>query len=147
MGTEEPHCCGGARLAEPLCQLCPCPRGKAVVCDKREKYSRIGTAAPGHQRGGTATHGRSLLPQVPLAARRVRAAGQQPEPAPFIPTAGTFNLSNTLLPFSFPSSSAADNSAPALFTGAKSTRITASLRAGQTHRVPTAVPSVPGSGC
>lgn len=127
MGTEESHCHGGARLAVPLCQLRPCPRGRAAVRDRRGKSSRIGTAAPGQRRGGSVTHGCSLLPTSPFSGSpgpcrvRSRGAGQQPEPAPFIPTAGTFRLSNTLLPFSFPSSSTADNSAPALFTGAKST--------------------------
>lgn len=153
---------GGAKMVVPGWRDCRAGFIPALGADLpcvtgRKNPLRRGTAAPapGHQRGGKVTNSRSLLPTTPFSrspgpCRRCcgSGAGQRPELLPFIPAAGTFCLSNTLLPFAFPSGSAADNSLPALFTGAKSTPVH-TRRRGRTQRVPAAgraLPSVSGSG-
>lgn len=125
---EPSHCRGGAKIVVPGWQGCGVSSVPALGADPpcvtgRKNPLRRGTAAPGHQRGGEVTHDPLSRSPGPCRGRRSGDAQQQPEPPPFILTVGTFRLTNTLLPFAFPSGSAADNSPPALFTGAKSTPV------------------------
>lgn len=54
-------------MASPRRRLGPCPRGRSAVRDGKEKSTRKGHTAPGHQRGGEAPHSCSLLPTNPLS--------------------------------------------------------------------------------
>lgn len=98
------------------CHLGPCPWGRSTVLDGKEKSTRKGNTAPGHQRGGEAPRSCSLLPTTPLSRET---------PATHAGSRISNSASLQLSPAFFLAPGSAGATPPALFTGAKSTLLAA----------------------